>query len=87
MSGPFSDAELEAAVDALAKPEAFREAESVVARAAPGLQGVLASALAEGGWFGESHEDAVRRAALTEGGRPNGSRPFARCWPRRRVWE
>ena len=67
-SEPFSDAELEAAVEALSDPERFREAESVIARAAPGLQKVLAAALAEGGWFGESHEDGVRRAATAEGG-------------------
>jgi hypothetical protein len=61
LSETFSDAELEAAVVALGDPERFREAESVVARAAPGLQKVLAVALAEGGWFGESHEDEVRK--------------------------
>ncbi len=39
-----------------------------MARAAPGLQKILASALAEGGWFGESHDDEVRKAAGAEGG-------------------
>jgi hypothetical protein len=68
MTRSFSDDELNAAVDALAEPGAFADAESIVARAAPGLQGVLAAALAEGGWFGESHEDGVRKAALAEGG-------------------
>ncbi len=68
MSTPYSDEELEAAVEALADPGRFREAESVVARAAPGLQKILAAALAEGGWFGESHEDEVRKAASAEGG-------------------
>lgn len=68
MSGPHSVEELEAAIDRLAEPGRFGEAESVVARAAPGLQKILAAALAEGGWFGESHEDEVRKAALAEGG-------------------
>lgn len=69
MSGEhYGDAELEAAVEALSDPERFREAESVIARAAPGLQKVLAAALAEGGWFGASHEDEVRKAATAAGG-------------------
>lgn len=68
MSEPYSDERLQEAVDALSEPGRFREAESVVARAAPGLQKILAAALAEGGWFGESHEDEVRKAATAEGG-------------------
>jgi hypothetical protein len=59
----FSDEELDAAVDRLAEPERFTEAEEVVARAAPRLQKVLASALTEGGWFGESHDAEALRAA------------------------
>jgi hypothetical protein len=59
----YSDAELEAAVAALADRERFREAEAVVARAAPHLGRILAQALAEGGWFAESHSDEVRKAA------------------------
>ena len=52
-----ADAErLEAAIDRLADADRFAEAEAIVARAAPQLQRVLAAALAEGGWFGESHE-------------------------------
>jgi hypothetical protein len=34
-----------------------------VTRAAPKLQKVLASALGAGGWFGESHEGEVLKAA------------------------
>jgi hypothetical protein len=60
---PYSDEELEAAVERLADAERFAEAEAVVARAAPRLQKVLASALAEGGWFGEPHEAETLRAA------------------------
>jgi hypothetical protein len=58
----YSDAELEAAVAALADPDRFREAEALVARAAPHLGRILAEALAEGGWFAESHADEVRKA-------------------------
>jgi hypothetical protein len=64
----FTDDELEAAVEALADRERFREAESVVARAAPSLQRVLGQALAEGGWFADSHDDEVRKAATAPGG-------------------
>ena len=60
-----TDEELEAAVERLGDRERFREAESLVARAAPQLQMVLAQALEHGGWFGESHEAEVLKAATT----------------------
>jgi hypothetical protein len=58
----FTDAELEAAVDALADRDRLREAEAVVARAAPQLQRILAQALEAGGWLTDAHDEAVRRA-------------------------
>jgi hypothetical protein len=61
----YSEEQLEAALDALAEAERFREAESVVAGAAPKLQRVLASALEEGGWFGEAHDSETLKAATT----------------------
>lgn len=60
---PADDARLEAAIERLLDAESFAEAERVVARAAPQLQKVLAAALAEGGWFGESHDAETLRAA------------------------
>ena len=57
------DERLEAAIERLADAERFAAAEAVVARAAPRLQRLLATALAEGGWFGESHEAETLRAA------------------------
>ena len=57
------DERLSAAIERLSEAGRFAEAEAVVARAAPELQKVLASALAEGGWFGESHEAEALRAA------------------------
>jgi hypothetical protein len=54
---------LEAAIERLAEAARFAEAETIVARAAPQLQRVLAAALAEGGWFGESHESESLKAA------------------------
>lgn len=62
----FSEAELEAAVEALSDPERFREAEKLVAQAAPQLQRILAQALGAGGWFAESHEQGLRRALEIE---------------------
>jgi hypothetical protein len=62
---PFTQAELDAALDRLAEAERFGEAERIVAQAAPQLQKVLASALAAGGWFGESHDAEALKAATT----------------------
>jgi hypothetical protein len=61
----YSEEQLEAAIDALVDAERFREAENVVAGAAPKLQRVLASALESGGWFGESHDAQTLKAATT----------------------
>ena len=61
----YSDEQIDAAIDAISEPEAFKEAERAVAQAAPRLQVVLAEALDAGGWFGESHEAGVLKAATT----------------------
>jgi len=60
---PVDEERLDAAIEALTDRERFREAESVVSAAAPKLQRVLASAMEEGGWFRETHDDEVRKAA------------------------
>jgi hypothetical protein len=62
---PFTDAQIDAAVEALSDPARFRDAESEVARVAPQLQRILNLALSEGGWFGEAHDAQVLRAATT----------------------
>ena len=62
----FTDAELEAAVEALSDPERFGAATAMIERAAPQLQKLLALALKEGGWFEATHEHAVQIAALTD---------------------
>ncbi|MFL5865077.1 MAG: hypothetical protein ACJ780_30660 [Solirubrobacteraceae bacterium] len=59
----YTDAELEAAIAELSDPTRLRDAQDVVMRAAPSLQRVLATAIAEGGWFDAAHEQAVREAA------------------------
>jgi hypothetical protein len=54
---------LSAAIERLTDAERFAEAETIVARAAPELQRILGAAMAEGGWFGSSHEAEALRAA------------------------
>jgi hypothetical protein len=71
MPGPvsdrtYTDEELDAAVASIAAPGGLREAQDVVTRTAPSLQRLLASALAEGGWFDAGHSQAVRQAAGIE---------------------
>ena len=60
---PFTDEQLDRALEALSDPQRFREAESRVARVAPQLQRILNEALGAGGWFGDAHESQVRQAA------------------------
>ena len=60
---PYSDEQIDKAIDAISEPKAFQDAERAVAQAAPRLQLVLAEALDAGGWFGESHEAEVLKAA------------------------
>jgi hypothetical protein len=62
----FSAEQVDAAVEALGDAARFGHAQEIVTHAAPGLQRVLAEALAEGGWFGSAHESQVTSAALTE---------------------
>ncbi|HKH40633.1 MAG TPA: hypothetical protein VKA41_02140 [Solirubrobacterales bacterium] len=64
-AGRYSDEQIDAAIEALSEPEAFQEAERQVARAAPRLQKILAEALGAGGWFGESHDAQLLKAATT----------------------
>jgi hypothetical protein len=62
----YTDADIDAAIAAITQPDRLREAQELVARAAPTLQRVLASALAEGGWFDLAHDQAVREATEDE---------------------
>lgn len=52
MPSAYTDEQLDAAIEALSDPERFREAEGLVAEAAPKLQRILMSAIArdEGEW-------------------------------------
>jgi hypothetical protein len=58
----YTDAELEAAIAVIADPRRLREAQDLVARTAPALTRVLATALEEGGWFDLGHNQAVHEA-------------------------
>lgn len=60
---PYSEERIDAAIEALADPDRFREAEALVANAAPKLQRVLVEAMRAGGWFGDAHEAEVLKAA------------------------
>jgi hypothetical protein len=63
----FTDAEIDAALEALTEPGRFREAETRVARVAPQLQRILNEVLQAGGFFDEAHESQVLKAATTPG--------------------
>ena len=63
---PYTEAEIEAAVDALSDPARLSDAQDLVTHAAPALQRVLATALQEGGWFDAAHEQAVQDAATRQ---------------------
>lgn len=58
-----SDADVDAAVEALSDPARLRDAEQRVTLMAPQLQRILAAALQEGGWFDEAHRAEVLKAA------------------------
>ena len=60
---PYTDEELDAAIEDLTDPAALREGQDIVMRAAPSLQRVLATAMAEGGWFDSGHQQAIREVA------------------------
>jgi hypothetical protein len=62
LDGPYSDEEIDAAIQALSDPERLAGARDTVARLAPQLQPVLNEALAAGGWFGEGHGAQVAQA-------------------------
>jgi hypothetical protein len=62
----YTDAELDAAVAAIAEPGRLTRAQEVVTRTAPALQRVLGLALQDGGWFDQGHEQAVRETAAVE---------------------
>ena len=65
MSGrrAYSDADVEAAIQALSDPARLEEAQRTVAANAPGIQRILNEALQAADWFGSAHQAAVLEAA------------------------
>jgi len=61
----YTDAEIEAAVQVLADPERLRQAEQLVSRSAPQLQGIFDQAFEQADWFGSAHRSEVLKAAGT----------------------
>jgi hypothetical protein len=58
-----SDAEIDAAIEALSDPARLEEAQRLVQSRAPQLQGILDQALEAADWFGSAHQAEVLRAA------------------------
>ena len=61
----YTDAEVDAAVQALTDPERLVQAQRVVEANAPALQRILNSALSEENWFDTAHQQQVLEAAGT----------------------
>ena len=59
----YSDAEVEAAIEALSDPARLEEAQRLVGANAPGIQRILNEALEAADWFGSAHRAAVLEAA------------------------
>lgn len=59
----YTDAEVDAAVQALSDPERLAQAQRVVEANAPALQRILNHALTEENWFDTAHQQLVLEAA------------------------
>lgn len=59
----YSEAEVEAAIQALADPDRLEDAQRMVGANAPGIQRILNEALQAADWFGSAHQAAVLEAA------------------------
>ena len=59
----YSDAEVEAAIQALSDPERLEQAQRMVGANAPGIQRILNEALEAADWIGSAHKAAVLEAA------------------------
>jgi hypothetical protein len=58
-----SDAEIDAAIEALSEPQRLDEAQRLVAAKAPQLQRILDQALESSDWFGSAHQAEILKAA------------------------
>lgn len=64
--GPYTEAEVDAAIQRLSEPGRLDAAQNTVGAAAPALQGILNRALEDGGWFDQAHQDEIRKALAAE---------------------
>lgn len=62
-SRPYSDEEIELAVQALSDPSRVEDAQRIVTQQAPQLQRILNQALEDADWFGSAHQAEVLKAA------------------------
>jgi hypothetical protein len=62
----FTDAELDAAVEALSDPERLKVAQEYMGRIAPQLQRILNEALHQGGFFDQTHNSELRAALAAD---------------------
>jgi len=62
----YSDEEVEAAVHALSQPGRIDAAQRLVLSQAPQLQRILNQALDESAWFGQAHQDEIRKAVASD---------------------
>ena len=58
-----SDAEIDAAIEALSDPRRLEEAQRLVQAKAPQLQRIIDQALESADWFGSAHQAEVLKAA------------------------
>ena len=58
-----SDAEIDAAIEALSDPQRLEEAQRLVSANAPQLQRILDQALEAADWYGSAHQAEVLKAA------------------------
>ena len=58
-----SDAEIDAAIEALSDPQRLEEAQRLVQDKAPQLQRILDQALESADWFGSAHQAEILKAA------------------------
>ena len=58
-----SDAEIDAAIEALSDPQRLEEAQRLVSAKAPQLQRILDQALEAADWYGSAHQAEVLKAA------------------------
>lgn len=60
---PYTAEQVDAAVREISEPGRLRRAEEVVTHAVPNLQAIIDSALHDGGWFSQGHEQQVGQVA------------------------